>query len=114
MASSTLLAKFKDFPLAPSFKASYQGPLSIDHTLQAIVAAEPTHGFLPLSDGQDLLNMIDGEVAQQAGFESFLPPPHQELLLPRSLMLTSSPSREFGGPPFSFCLHPNSSDWHQE
>ena len=47
---------------------------------------------------------------------SFLPPPHQGLLLPRSLLLTSSLCREFGGSStafqfYSFFWCPES--WHQ-
>ena len=61
---------WRPLPSLPSSKTSPwpppSRPATRDHQAltthcKAIVAAEPPHGFFPLSEGQDLLNMIDGK-----------------------------------------------------
>ena len=93
VASSPLLAKFKDFSLAPSFKASYQGPPSIDHTLQSNSCRRAAPRFLSFQWRPGSVEH-DGEVAQQAGSDSFLLPTKG----------SSFPGRCCWPPPFSESL----------
>ena len=68
------LSSSRTSPWPPPSRPATRDHQALTTHCKAIVAAEPPHGLLPLSEGQDLLNMIDDELAQQAGSDSFLLP----------------------------------------